>query len=283
MSLTHLKAYHRPTDLQSAVDLVRSGTPGTRFMAAGTDLVLHGTHEITALVDLSGLDLAYTEERDNDVAIGAMTTLTDLMEHPGLVDYLGGIVPRVLHKIGTPLLRNLATVGGNLVRRQPWSDLVPLFLALDVTVRLFDGAVHETQLGDLYERAGHQADDILVEVVLPAYGPGVAAAFEKFSRSEVDIALLNCAVLIRTELGRCVDSRVFVGGTPRLAAAVPAVVELLTGRELDDRAISEAARIAAAEVPTGDDRRASAAYRTHLVEVGIGRCLRRIVSELGTA
>jgi CO/xanthine dehydrogenase FAD-binding subunit len=243
-------------------------------------VVLHGTHEITALVDLSGLDLAYIEERDNGVAIGAMTTLADLMEHPGLADYLGGIVPMVLRKIGSPLLRNLATVGGNLVRRQPWSDLVPLFLALDVTVRNFDGAEHETQLGELYEQSGHRTDDILVEVALPAYGQGVAAAFEKFSRSAVDIAVLNCAVLVRMERGCCVEARVFVGGTPRSAAAVPAVVELLTGRVLDEEAISEAARIAAAEVPTGDDRRASAAYRTHLVEVGIGRCLRRIVSEL---
>jgi CO/xanthine dehydrogenase FAD-binding subunit len=252
-------------------------------MAAGTDVMLHGTHEITALVDLSGLDLAYVEERDNGVAIGAMTTLTDLMEHPVLAGYLGGIVPAVLRKVGSPLLRNLATVGGNLVRRQPWSDVVPLFLALGATVRHFDGIEHEETLAELYGKPGHSPEDILTEVVLPAQEPVVAAAFEKFSRSAVDIALLNCAAFVRIERGRCVDSRVYVGGTPRSAAAVPAIVEMLRGRELDDEVISEAARIATAEVSTGDDRRASAAYRTHLVGVGIGRCLRQIAREVGAA
>jgi CO/xanthine dehydrogenase FAD-binding subunit len=283
MPLTHLQTYHRPNDLQSAVDLIQAGAPQVRLMAAGTDLVLHGTHEITGLVDLSGLDLSYIEGRDNGIAIGAMTTLTDLMEHPVLNDYLGGIVPAVLRHVGSPLLRNLATIGGNLVRRQPWSDVVPLFLALGATVRHFDGTEHEETLAELYGKPGHTPEDILIEVVLPVPKPTAAAAFEKFTRSVVDIAVLNCVVFVRSEHERCVEARVYVGGTPRSAAAVPAVVEKLQGRSLDDEVISEAAQIAAAEVPTGNDRRTTAAYRTHLVEVGLGRCLRRIAKEVGAA
>jgi CO/xanthine dehydrogenase FAD-binding subunit len=252
-------------------------------MAAGTDLVLHGGDEITTLIDLSDLNLAYVGAQNHDIAIGAMTTLTDLMEHPILAGYLGGIVPTVIRQVGSPLLRNLATVGGSLVRRQPWSDVVPLFLALGATVRHFDGTKHEETLAGFYGRPGHSPGDILTEIVLPAPKPLAVAAFEKFTRSAVDVALLNCAVFIRTKHDQCVEARIYVGGTPRSAAAVPAVVEMLQGRELDDEVISEAARIAAAEVPTGDDRRASAVYRSHLVGVGIGRCLRRIAMEMEAA
>lgn len=252
-------------------------------MAAGTDLVLHGGDEITTLIDLSDLNLAYVEQRDTGIAIGAMTPLSDLLNHSALATYLGGLIPAVLRTVGSPMLRNVATVGGNLIRRQPWSDVVPLFLALGANARHFDGTEHEETLAEFYGRPGHSPEDILTEIVLPAPKPVAAAAFEKFTRSAVDVALLNCAVFIRTKYDRCVEARVYVGGTPRSAAAVPAVVEMLQGSELDDELISEAARIAAAEVPTGNDRRTTASYRTHLVEVGLGRCLRRIAREVRAA
>lgn len=280
MPLTGLESYYRPVDLQSALDLVRTSGPGARFMAAGTDLVLHGGDEITTLIDLAGLDLSYVEERDAGIGIGAMTTLTAVLEHPALTAYLGGLVPEVLRTIGSPMLRNVATAGGNLIRRQPWSDLVPLFLALGATIRHFDGTEHEAALSSLYERSGHRPDDILIEVILPSYGAGAAAAFEKFTRSAVDIALLNCAVWISIDEGRCTTARVYVGATPRPAAAIPSVAGYLEGKELDQQVIAEAARLGATDVATGDDRRASAAYRTHLVEVGIRRCLTRIVKGL---
>ncbi len=280
MPLTGLESYHRPVDLQLAVDLIRTSGPGARLMAAGTDLVLHGGDEITTLVDLSGLNLAYVEVGDTRIAIGAMTTLTDVLEHPALATYLGGLIPGVLRTVGSPMLRNAATLGGNLVRRQPWSDLVPLFLALGATIRHFDGTEHHAALSSFYERPGHRPDDILLEVVVPSYGVGVAAAFEKFTRSAVDIALLNCAVWVSADRGTCTTARIYVGATPRPAVDATSVAGYLEGKKLDQRVIAEAARLGATDVTTGDDRRASATYRTHLVEVGIRRCLTRIVRSL---
>ena len=273
MQLTHLRSYDRPIDLDSAVELLRAGGRGTRLMAAGTDLVLSGSDEITGLVDLGGLDLAYVEERAGAVAIGAMTTLTELLEHPAATGYLDGVVVEMLRRVGSPLLRNVATVGGNLVRKQPWSDVIPLFRALGASVTLFDGDVWSEPIDDLYAEAAHLTGAILAEIALPPQPAGTAAGFWKFTRSAVDIATLNCAALIQTEEGACVRARVFVGATPRLAAAVPSAEAALVDSDLSAAAIATAARAAADEVPTGDDLRATAAYRTRLVSVGVTRCL----------
>jgi len=273
MQLTHLRSYARPTDLESAVELLSEGGRGTRVMAAGTDLVLSGSDEITGLVDLGGLNLAYVEEREGAVAIGAMTPFTELLEHPAAAAYLDGVVPEMLRRVGSPLLRNVATVGGNLVRKQPWSDVIPLFRALGASVTLYDGDARSGPIDDLYTEAAHLTGTILTEVVLPPQPAGTAAAFWKFTRSAVDIATLNCAALIQTEGGGCMRARVFVGATPRLAAVVPSAEAALVGTDLSAAAIATAARAAADEVATGDDLRATSAYRTRLVSVGVVRCL----------
>ena len=273
MALTHLRSYARPINIDSAVELLQGGGRGTRLMAAGTDLILSHSDEITGLVDLGGLDLAYVEERDGAVAIGAITTLTELLEHPAAAGYLDGVVPEMLQQVGSPLLRNLATVGGNLVRKQPWSDIIPLFRALGASITIHDGDERSGPIDDLYIEAAHLTRTILTEVVLPPQPAGTSASFWKFTRSAVDIATLNCAALVQVEGDRCIRARIFVGGTPRLAAAVPSAEAALVGTDLSGAAIAAAARAAADEVRTGDDLRATAPYRTRLVSVGVTRCL----------
>jgi CO/xanthine dehydrogenase FAD-binding subunit len=273
MQLAHLQSYERPADLPAAIDALRSGGRGTRLMAAGTDLLLSGSDEITGLVDLGGLGLSSVEDRDGTLVIGAMTTLSDLLAHPAVASYLGGVVARMLERVGTPLLRNAATVGGNLVRRQPWSDVIPLFRALDASVTLFDGDVRTIPIDDLYEQAAHLTGTILTEIVLPRAPHGTGAAFWKFARSEVDIATLNGAAMITTDGNRCSGARIYIGATPRLAVPASGAAAALVGTDLSDDAISDAAGIAAKEIETGNDLRADAAYRTRLVRVGVSRCL----------
>jgi CO/xanthine dehydrogenase FAD-binding subunit len=249
-------------------------------MAAGTDLVLHGPEAISTIIDLGDLGLDYVQERDGDIAIGAMTTLTDILEHPAVAAYLSGIVPAMLRQVGSPLLRNLATVGGNLVRKHPWSDIITVFRALGATIIWFDGQQQSGPLDDLYDEATDFSGSILTEVVLPRQPPGTAAAFHKFARSTVDIALLNCATMLQTEDGRCVRARVFVGGTPRLAERVPSAEAALVASGLSRPVIAAAAREAAGAVQTGDDLRGTAGYRTRLVAVGVTRCLEDIRRQL---
>ena len=193
MSLTGITAYLRPATLEEALALL-----GDRAIAVagGTDVIRHPHVGVTTLVDLGALPLRYLRQ-DRGFAVGATATLTDMLEHPGLAAHLDGVVGGMLRGVGSPLLRNAATIGGHLARGR-YSDIVPVLLALDATVTLFDGTEQHPAAGrPTTARAGTAAAALITEVGIPPAGADTAAAFLKFTRVAFDFALLNCAVRLR--------------------------------------------------------------------------------------
>jgi len=269
MSLTGITAYLRPGTLAEAFALLG---PGTVPLGGGTDLIHHAPPGTTTLVDLEALPLHYLRNGDG-FRIGATTTLTEMLEHPALAAHLGGVVAGMLRQVGSPLLRNAATLGGHLARGR-LSDIVPVLLALDATVTLFDGGERSLPLARYYAEEVHRSRHLLTEVSLPAAGRGTAAAFLKFTRTAYDLALLNFASWVRLgRKGEVVDCRVVVGETPALGSPVAAATQVLVGARLDEERIAAAAEAAAGAISFGSDQRAGADYRQALCRVGVRRCL----------
>jgi CO/xanthine dehydrogenase FAD-binding subunit len=268
MSLAGITDYLRPATLEEALALLGGRSIA---VAGGTDVIRHHHTGVDTLVDLTGLPLRYLRQ-DRGFAIGATVTLTDLLEHPGLAAHLDGVVADMLRGVGSPLLRNAATIGGHLARGR-YSDIVPLFIALDATVTLFDGTEHTLPLAAYYREGRHRRGALITEVGLPPAGPDTAAAFLKFNRVAFDFALLNCAARVRLDDGGVAECRITVGETPALGAAVEPAANHLLDAPLDDEHIVAAAAIAAEAIPAQDDQRASAAYRRALCRVGVRRCL----------
>ena len=88
-------------------------------------------------IDLSGLGLDTIEETEDNFSIGAMVTLRQLEEHPGLAAYTRGAVKEALRHIVGVQLRNLATVGGSIYSRFGFSDVLTVLLALNASVELY--------------------------------------------------------------------------------------------------------------------------------------------------
>ena len=277
MSLTGITAYLRPQTLEEAYSCLGSGALA---VAGGTDVIRHTHAGVTTLVDLGALPLRYVREGQG-FAVGANATLTDLLEHPGLAAHLDGVIAAMLRGVGSPLLRNAATIGGHLARRR-YSDIVPLLLALGAGVTVYEGAERTLPLDRFYAESPGRARAIITEVQVPAAGRDTAAAFLKFTRTAFDFALLNCAVLVRRDgTGRVTECRIVVGETPALGAAVPAAEEALRGAPLGPTAIAAAAEAAAGAVAFGSDHRASADHRRALCRAGVRRCLEEARRRLG--
>jgi CO/xanthine dehydrogenase FAD-binding subunit len=102
---------------------------------------------------------------------------------------------------------------------------------------------------------------------------GVRAAFEKFSRTGFDVAMLNCACSARIDRGVCRDARIAIGSTPSVARRLPRAEEALVGKSLTASVMAAVAQVGALEIDARDDRRATAAYRRRLADVGVRRCL----------
>jgi len=276
VSRSQLMDYARPSSLDEAHALLRKCGKTARIIGGGIDLARFLPADVTTLIDISKLGLSYVEERPVAIAIGAATTFAQLLGDRTISRVLGGVIGQMLRKVGSPLLRNLATVGGTIVSAHSWSDVIPLFIALNAQVVLHDKEAEPIPLSDLYASRALLTGSIVREVVIPVPSAGCAAAFQKFGRTELDIALVNCACAVEIHSGKCATARIAVGGTPYLATRLPEAENALLGAALSLETIDKAARVARNTTVVADDRRASADYRRQLIYVLIKRCLLEI-------
>jgi CO/xanthine dehydrogenase FAD-binding subunit len=276
MSLAGITAYLTPPNLAEAYAALGEGAIP---ISGGTDAILHAPPGTAILVDLAGLPLRYIRH-EGGFALGATTTLTEILEHPGLARHMNGVIPAMLRQVGSPLLRNAATIGGHLARGR-LSDVVPVFLALDASLAYYDGGEHTVPLSRFYGDGLYKNRVLITEVTIPPAAPRSAASFLKLSRTAFDMAQLNCATAVTlSRTGLVTSCRIVVGETPALGAAVVQAERALEGRGLEDEAIAAAAASAAAAIPAGSDQRASAEYRRALCSVAVRRCLEDVRSHL---
>ncbi|MGI0053398.1 MAG: FAD binding domain-containing protein, partial [Thermoplasmata archaeon] len=149
-------------------------TPGSLPIAGGTDLLLDlesGRAEAGLLVSLRRLPYRTVRWEDGELRIGSTAPLAEVARAPGLPDRIPGLATAIA-AVGSPALRNRATLGGNLVRSASASDLIPILIALGATVQI-DGPsgrratpVEEFGAGSRRPRLG--AGELLAEVRVPA-------------------------------------------------------------------------------------------------------------------
>jgi CO/xanthine dehydrogenase FAD-binding subunit len=283
MSNPSIEAFHRPRSIERVWQLLEEGGPSIRLVGGGTDLAIRCPPEVQALVDMTGLGLdRIVGSGDGTIRVGAMATLTKLLEHPLTSEHAGGVMTEMLVHVGSPLLRNAATIGGHLARGR-LSDVVPVCLALDAGVVVYDGEYHSMELDSYYRRLAHRAPHVLTEVTFPPLPARSATSFLRFSRSAFDHALVNVACRADMEDGIVSRARVAVGASFGPASLMPGAESLLVGSSLDDEVIDEAASTVALVVdvdPTwmvGDD------YRRHLAETLVRRSLNHVRHRLGGA
>lgn len=280
MSHSQVTDYLRPSALDEALALLRSAGKSARFVAGGADVVLSLGKHVTTLIDLCDLGLSKITESVDGIEIGATVTLNQMLENQSVTNVCNGVVKDVLSKVGSPLLRNIATVGGTLVSAHPWSDVIPLLEVLDAKATLYDGQYQTQNISKLYASRSLFANSILTKVVIPNSDGQEYAAFHKFSRTGYDIALLNVACYMQIDGSSCTKARVAVGGTPHLASQIGKVEEALTGNPLNPESIEKASVIAREHTNTANDRRATGQYRKQLVYAGVKRCLHEIMKKL---
>ena len=129
----------RPETLEEALALLSKHAPDGKPLAGGTNLVVElrdGHHKGKLLVDLSRLRELHGIRKENGaIVIGGRTTITDLLTHPLIAEY-GAPLRESAAVFANPLIRNRATVAGNLVDASPAADTAPPLLVLGAEVEL---------------------------------------------------------------------------------------------------------------------------------------------------
>ena len=276
--------YHVPHTLDEAIALMAKLGDGAKILAGGQSLLPAMRFRLAspeALIDINRLrDLAYVEERGDHLAIGALTREHQLEESP----LLAGSYPLLLDTakvVADPLVRNRATVGGNLAHADPANDHPATMLAYDATIvaRGPKGtrtiAIDDFFVG-LFENS-LQAGEVLTEIRIPKPPPGSGGAYLKLERKVGDYAV--AAVAVQLQLADGVVSRVRIGLTnvgpvPRRAENAEAA---LGGTAPTDDVVEAAGHAAAAECDPSADLRGEVDYKRDMVRVLTKRAVRRAV------
>jgi carbon-monoxide dehydrogenase medium subunit len=276
--------YAVPKTLSEAITFLGKN-PEAKILAGGHSLIPMMKFRLASpavLIDLNRLDgLAYIREEGGWLRIGAMTREADL-EASALVQKKYPLLADTARMIGDPLVRNMATVGGNLAHADPANDHPATMLAYGAQI-VAVGPKGERSLavGKFFEGLFQTAlahDEILTEIRIPEPRPNSGGAYVKVERKVGDYATVAVAAQLTLDAsGSCASvglGLTNVGLTPIKAAAAE---DALKGQKPDDATIKKAAHLAAqAAQPTGD-RRGSEEYKRALVKTLTIRALRKAV------
>jgi probable selenate reductase FAD-binding subunit len=280
----HIQAFHQPTTLDEALRLLQKH-PGKACPVAGdTDLALRAGRSAQVLVDITRLGLSYVKREGKGLRIGATTTMAALEESALVQRLANGILSKAASTCGSPQLRNVATLGGNLVNASPAADTATPLLALDAEV-ILQGVRSKRRVPLVkFFLAPHKTavkDALLTEIVIPPLKLHAAWCFEKFGRTEPDISIVNVTVGLQLDAQhRCTWVRIALGAvapTPMRAIKAEA---LMSGQVLTEKLIERASQSAAEESRPIDDLRASAEYRRDISRVLVRRALQACAAHL---
>ncbi len=271
--------------------------PGARPIAGGTDLLIElsrGEHrDVDTLVDLSrvpGLDEIGVESdgdgRPGTITIGALITHNRVVADRRLHRAAAPLV-QACREVGSPQLRNRATVAGNLVTASPANDTISALVALDAVVHV--ASVRGRRRIPIVEfhpglrRTALEPGELVTAVSFPALADDWRGLFLKLgNRRAQAISVVHLALAVRLEPPSTVaEVRLAIGSVAPTIGRAAEVEQLLTGAVLDEATIAEAAAAASAGVQPIDDVRATAPYRQRLVAEMVTRALRALRDDAG--
>ncbi|MCP3687674.1 MAG: xanthine dehydrogenase family protein subunit M, partial [Gammaproteobacteria bacterium] len=263
--MTDIHSYQQPGSLAEATTILAGG--GVSILSGGTDLMLQKNLHSGTLMNIRRLEELHGIELNEDtVRIGAMTSITELLESPLIGQHLP-ILHEAADHFASVQIRNAGTIGGNICNASPAGDtLVPL-LVLDAQLELASAVAGRVKtrllpIDDFFIRPGKtrlQPDELLSAIHIPQPAEGFSARFEKFgSRPALDISTVSIGIGGILRDGKLHQARVAYGAVapiPLLARKTMAATENQT---LDDDGIQTIAAAARDEVSPIDDVRASA-------------------------
>ncbi len=276
--------YLEPETLGEAVEQLRIHGEDARVIAGGTALVLMLRYRLVrpaVLISLAGIPELNGIWGNGEIRIGAMTTHREVERSP-LVMHGASLLGQAASRVGSPAIRNMGTLGGNLASGEAASDPAPPLLALNARVTLTGPQGERTVPLDGFFKDFYETDirpgEILTAVHVPPMPPTTRSTYIKYTcLSEEDRALVSVAALVLAGPDQtCADVRIALGGVARTPLRARAAEEVLRGQLPTPAKIAEAAEAAAAATDPLSDRQGSAEYRRDMTRLWVARALERV-------
>ena len=268
--------YRLTSTLDEALTLLAQFGTHARIVAGGTDLVLAieegRISGVETLVDISRLQELKTIQEDPDsITIGAGITLSELIQSK-VVLANSPILFEAASLIAGRQIRNIATVGGNVINASPAADLIPAFLVLESTVLIAgsDGAKRETPLADFLQgvrKVDLRVGELVVGFRFKRPASDALMRFHKVQlRRAMAISLINLAIYLRVDAGLLSDVRIAMGAVAPTALRLQALEQALTGMRVTEVGKFSFRKFLQADIAPISDFRSSSDYRFNVAE-----------------
>ena len=278
-----------PTTLQDALAMLGKDGEKITPVAGGTNLIVDcqsGRHEPKVVMNVHYLpELCRIEELDGMIQIGGGVTLRQL-EQSSLIKAKANALYRSALQFANPLIRNRATVGGNLCDASPASDTATPLLALGAEVQLTNQkASRWVPLQEFFvhvRKTVRKSDELLTAVRWPVPAARSANTFYKLGLRKADaISIVSLAISVTLNHDDTIaETRIALGSVAPTPVRAFDAEAFLKGKKLTEELIEEAGIKALSACNPISDVRASADYRRQMVEVLVKRLLRESVKQI---
>ena len=280
--------YLRPSSIGAALDFVAKYGNEAAIFAGGTDLLIGmraGEIKPRYVIDIRAIPgLSQIKYENGTLSLGAAVTWSALAKSEPIQQEFD-IFVEAADVFGSPQIRNMATIGGNICSASPSCDMGPPLLVLDAKITAVSGKgergipVKEFFLGR--RQSSLERGEILKEIQIGTPSKNMGTAFLKIRRSGVDIAIVNVAAAVTVRENRFEDVRIALGGVaPKPMRALKAE-EQLKGKACTDENVEKVAETASGETSPISDVRASAEYRMEVSKVLVRRAIRNALEKVG--
>ena len=279
--------FFRPATIGEAVRLMADKQPV--LIAGGTDLMIrmHNGFQPDAVMDLSGVDaLRGISMHGNELVIGALTTHAELETDDAIREFATALWQAV-RMVGSPQIRNMGTIGGNIANASPSADTLPALYVLDAKADVMSVSGRRiVPIAELFtgpKQTILRPDEIIGWVRIPVSDSRASIYQRLGTRAALSISKVGVAVAGDTETrdgGLCLNNcRIAMGAVAPTVIYAPTAMKAVEGQVLSAELIEQAARAAASDAKPIDDLRSTSVYRRTMVRVLTKRCLQGLAGD----
>jgi len=269
-----------PTSVAEAVDMASQYKGAAAVLAGGTDVMIMRQKSlrpqyIIALGEIPDLDYI-TYSKNDGLRIGALATAWQLVQDARVKKHYPALWQAAL-TLGSPQIRNAATIAGNIMRASPSGDCCCAMLALGGSVVLESvSGRREVPIDEFfidYGKINRTPGEIAVELRIPAPDEGRVSAFMRMTRMNFDLAKVSAAVCLDMSGKKCRSARVAMGAVAPTTIRIKKAEEILENATISEKTLDEVAAAVPRLVKPIDDVRSTAEYRRSVSGILVKRAL----------
>ena len=268
--------YHTPSSFSDPSAIAASSNGKTRFLAGGTDVLVQMRSDIITpddLIDVKKIQGVkdIIKNKDGSWTLGIGVSSAEMSEHAEFKKAWPGLV-EATDLIGSTQIQGRATIVGNLCNGSPAADSVPAQIAAGATVSVIGPSgeriekVENIPTGP--SKTSLKKGELISAVHIPAKEKNAGDAYLRFiPRTEMDIAVVGCAVSLRLDNGIITEARVALGAVAPTVLLVDECAQAIVGTKLDKEALKKLAQAAESACNPIDDKRGTIEFRTDIAGV----------------